>query len=76
MAANRTGKSLLLSIALLAGSGAATQPRAAGPESVCPALVGAEVPAVSVRDANGAAVRLRELVARGPTVLIFYRGGW
>lgn len=38
--------------------------------------VGASVPAVTVHDASGAAVALHELVARGPTLLVFYRGGW
>lgn len=38
--------------------------------------VGATIPDVAVLDEQGGEVRLRDLVRRGPTVLLFYRGGW
>lgn len=34
------------------------------------------IPAVTLRTVDGETVELRQLVARQPTVLIFYRGGW
>jgi peroxiredoxin len=42
-----------------------------------PLQVGAQIPARSVvRDLDGKAFNLNAAVARQPTVLIFYRGGW
>ena len=38
--------------------------------------VGDEAPAFVLPDATGASVSLAELLARGPVVLSFYRGGW
>lgn len=43
---------------------------------VKPLLIGTRIPDVSVRTIDGESVRLRNLVNRKPTVLIFYRGGW
>ncbi len=34
------------------------------------------IPDVTLRTAEGAAVKLREEVAKKPAVLVFYRGGW
>ncbi len=46
-------------------------------EPVATALApGRAVPEVVVRDENNTVLKLRELVAGHPTVLIFYRGGW
>ena len=60
----------------LAAPPAAAAPAAADASSIRPLLVGAAIPAVSVRDAANNAVDLHALSARQPTVLIFYRGGW
>lgn len=41
-----------------------------------PLAVGDAVPDVTLRTQEGTEVELRNLVAKKPTVLIFYRGGW
>lgn len=38
--------------------------------------VGEQAPDARVQDADGRSVQLRELFARGPVMLVFYRGGW
>lgn len=38
--------------------------------------VGERAPDALLHDADGQAVQLRDLVANGPTLLVFYRGGW
>lgn len=38
--------------------------------------VGAPAPEFELPDAQGALVRSRDLLARGPLVLTFYRGNW
>lgn len=38
--------------------------------------VGDRAPAATVRDANGDEVALADLIADGPTLVVFYRGGW
>jgi peroxiredoxin len=38
--------------------------------------VGERVPDVHARDLNGKDVRLSAVVAQGPVLLVFYRGGW
>lgn len=38
--------------------------------------VGAVAPRFALPDTNGASVELAQLLAQGPVVLIFYRGGW
>jgi len=43
---------------------------------VRPLLIGSEVPDVTLKTLDGADFELRAAVARKPTVLIFYRGGW
>ncbi len=45
-------------------------------EEICPVLVGEPVPAAEVRDAEGEAHALADLLGAHPTVLVFYRGGW
>lgn len=49
---------------------------ASSAESVRPLGVGDTVPGVELRSVAGLPVALRALVARQPTVLVFYRGGW
>lgn len=74
-----TPRLLPLALAGLLATGAL----AAGPDEVAasaaevhPLLVGAAVPNVQVRAADGEAVALPALLAGKPTVLLFYRGGW
>ena len=45
-------------------------------DAVRPLLVGARAPQVALRDADGGAVDLSEILAKKPTVVVFYRGGW
>jgi peroxiredoxin len=60
----------------------AVSPQAAEPptpqtaDAVRPLLVGARAPKVTLRDTQGAPVDLTALLAKKPTVLVFYRGGW
>jgi len=53
---------------------AATYPATA--TDICPLLVGAKIPKLTLANAAGAWVNLNELVSQKPTVLVFYRGGW
>jgi len=41
-----------------------------------PLLIGAEIPDVTVRDAAGADLALKDVFRKEPTILIVYRGGW
>lgn len=43
---------------------------------VHPLLIGAMVPSVSLRDANGGPIELTDVLGGKPTILFFYRGGW
>lgn len=45
-------------------------------ELVTPILNGQTIPDVSLKTVNGQSVRLLDLVAEKPTVILFYRGGW
>lgn len=38
--------------------------------------VGQAVPEVTAKDLDGREIRLAELAPKGPTLLVFYRGGW
>lgn len=49
---------------------------ASSPETVHPLLPGMQSPDATVRDLRGDPVSIREVTARKPTVLVFYRGGW
>lgn len=56
---------------------ATSAPEAAG--VVAPEIgvtVNTPVPSLSARDLKGEAVSLDQLFAQGPTLLVFYRGGW
>ena len=48
----------------------------AKPTDISPLLIGEPIPAVNLPDAAGKMFNLNEEVAKKPTVLIFYRGGW
>ena len=45
-------------------------------DAVRPALIGTQLPAASVRDVDGQPFDLGAAVAKKPTILVFYRGGW
>lgn len=46
------------------------------PEDISPLLIGETVPPAQLKDASGKNFNLNEAIARQPTILIFYRGGW
>jgi peroxiredoxin len=67
--------SLLVLIAMFApGTLAGPVPQRA--EDVCPILIGEKVPALMLHDEAGKPYDLGASIARRPTILIFYRGGW
>ena len=43
---------------------------------VCPLLIGDSVPILTLKTAQGKAFDLNAAIAKKPTVLFFYRGGW
>lgn len=45
-------------------------------EDISPLLYGEKIPAVYLKDINGRDVDLYELVAKKPTIMVLYRGGW
>ena len=45
-------------------------------DAVTPALIGTQIPTAELRDVEGNAFDLKAAVAKAPTVLVFYRGGW
>lgn len=55
---------------IIAGSGLGTLPDGIG------IPVGERAPDASLQDADGRAVQLSDLVAKGPILLVLYRGGW
>lgn len=52
------------------------QQAASSADEVTPLLIGATIPDVTVKNIDGETVNLRQLVAKQPTILVFYRGGW
>ncbi|OIQ21837.1 MAG: hypothetical protein BM557_02700 [Flavobacterium sp. MedPE-SWcel] len=46
------------------------------PQDISPLLVGENMPQLQLTDANGKAFNLNANVAKKPTIVIFYRGGW
>ncbi|MBB1268943.1 peroxiredoxin-like family protein [Shewanella sp. SR44-3] len=52
------------------------KPIAMGELSVMPLMNGQVLPEVTLKDLDGAAVNLTELVGQKPTIFFFYRGGW
>ncbi|RMG56016.1 MAG: hypothetical protein D6723_01365 [Acidobacteria bacterium] len=71
---------LILSVGWSQGDGERSHHRAAAiPNSaheICPLLVGERVPSVTLKTVDGRPFDLSAAIARKPTVLIFYRGGW
>ncbi|PZP41883.1 MAG: antioxidant AhpC, partial [Pseudopedobacter saltans] len=46
------------------------------PEDISPLLIGEKIPDASLKDNEGNAKDLSELIQKQPTILVFYRGGW
>lgn len=46
------------------------------PEDVAPLMAGESLPEANLQDENGNTVLLSDILKKGPTVLVFYRGGW
>ena len=65
--------SAALALAPLAPTWAAP---AASSEAVVPVLVGTQLPALTLRGADGKPFDLNAALAKAPTILVFYRGGW
>ncbi len=62
-------------LVLVLASGAAWA-QASSAEETCPLKTGSPIPAVTLVRPDGKPLELRAEVARKPTLLIFYRGGW
>ena len=74
----RVGAALLLGASATSGDGESetTDPLPTAANDVRPLLVGAQVPPAVLTDAAGKPVDLKARMARRPTILVFYRGGW
>jgi hypothetical protein len=48
----------------------------ASAKDICPVLIGATVPKLTLTTVNGSSFDLNAAITEKPTVLIFYRGGW
>ena len=80
------GSVLLLAVIVALGAGCEdrkdkamegeTQRVARSAEEICPILIGANVPELTLRTVDGKLFDLNEAIRNKPTVLIFYRGGW
>jgi len=46
------------------------------PQTIRPLLIGASVPDLTLADLQGAPVELSAVLAKQPSIIIFYRGGW
>jgi hypothetical protein len=47
-----------------------------GPDQIRPLMIGAHIPDVTLVTPDHQPVVLRDAVAKQPTILIYYRGGW
>lgn len=71
------GLALALTATLLLASSAPAAPSTAqSPEDISPLLIGSPVPEVSVRGMDGEKKRLGQALQGGPSLVVFYRGGW
>ncbi len=61
------------SLAAHAGKAVAVPTKA---EDICPIKIGSRLPRLTVQTMGGKPFDLNAAIARKPTVLIFYRGGW
>lgn len=46
------------------------------PGEICPLLIGAKVPDLTLKKVDGSPFNLSDAISRKRAVLIFYRGGW
>lgn len=70
-------KSLLITFVFtFLGISASAQQVPDSPTEVNPILVNSTIPDVSLKSIAGETIPLKTIVAKKPTVLIFYRGGW
>lgn len=60
----------------LTGNGRSRNRVAGSADDIRPLFVGEKVPDVSFKDTEGKTIKLNSLLENGPTVLVFYRGGW
>jgi hypothetical protein len=49
---------------------------AESPDEIRPLLIGADIPDVTLATVDREPVELRRVLAKKPTILIYYRGGW
>lgn len=49
---------------------------AKSPNAICPILVGSQIPEITLQDLDGKSFELNKALARKPTILIYFRGGW
>ena len=68
--------SLLALSATLAMAPATFAAPAANSNAVTPALIGTQVPTLTLQSIDGKPFDLAAAIAKAPTVLVFYRGGW
>jgi hypothetical protein len=45
-------------------------------QEITPLLIGAKVPELTLRAGDGSDFDLAAAIAKKPTILVFYRGGW
>ncbi len=67
---------ILILLSVPAASAALRDDFASSPEAVTPLLEGMQIPDATFRTPDGDPVSLRALALEGPSVLLFYRGGW
>ncbi len=69
---------LLLNLSVIGGGNQPDNKNTAAKisEQICPLLIGAKVPPLTLTNVDGKSINLNKAVALKPTVLIFYRGGW
>lgn len=67
---------LLTALSLFLSSSSIAQTIPDSPSKVNPILINSTIPDVSLKNIDGEDVNLRELTAKQPTLIIFYRGGW
>lgn len=46
------------------------------PGDICPLLIGAQLPRVTLTNVDGEACDIRTMIARKSVILVVYRGGW
>ena len=71
---------LVVAMVLLLGLGsqaaADSQNVAKAPNAICPILIGSQLPTITLQDLDGKKFDLNKAIAKKPTILIYFRGGW